>query len=134
MTYEAKVLVPGKLMSVINGYLCAETQDEFQDVDSTITITIHFPNGYEMDIKCCGARDESSWTEAVLFAPTGDERNGLSQVAYTEPDESFEGEWILDSDDDTYSLLVENGGNIEHTILAPVNDSNEHMAPGWGVC
>lgn len=68
MRYAAKLLIPSRRLAVINGYLNAEQEDEFQGEDNTIIHTVLFPDGKFMDIKCCGCQDESSWTEAVLFA------------------------------------------------------------------
>ena len=133
MTYEARVLVPSSLMSVINGYLNAKSESEFQGEDNTISITVHFPDGHEADIKGCGAQEESSWTEAVLFAPTGGKSHGLGQVAYTDPAESFDGEWELEDGNSTYKLTVEDGGNIEQPILANTSVAGEPMPDGWAI-
>ena len=81
MRYAAKLLIPSRRLAVINGYLNAEQEDEFQGEDNTIIHTVLFPDGKFMDIKCCGCQDESSWTEAVLFAKANG--GGFSQVAYT---------------------------------------------------
>lgn len=74
-----------------------------QDRNTTITKTVIFPNGMEMDIKCCPATDETSWTEAVLFLPTGGE------CCFTEPDEEFLGPWELECDGITYRVEVQTG-------------------------
>ena len=55
--------IPRSVMDQINDYLNADTEDAYQGEDNTITYTAHFPDGKEMDVKCCGCRDESSWTE-----------------------------------------------------------------------
>lgn len=69
--------------------------------DETITKTAKFGNGYEMDIKCCGADDEHAWTEAVLFNSEG------SQIAVSEPSDDFFGIWELeDNDGNTYKANV----------------------------
>lgn len=69
--------------------------------DETITKTAKFGNGYEMDIKCCGADDEHAWTEAVLFNSEG------SQIAVSEPSDDFFGIWELEDDDgNTYKANV----------------------------
>lgn len=80
MRYAAKLLIPSRCLAVINGYLNAEREGEFQGEDNTIIHTVSFPDGKFMDIKCCGCQDESSWTEAVLFAKAND--GGFSQVTY----------------------------------------------------
>lgn len=69
--------------------------------DDTITKTAKFSNGYEMDIKCCGADDEPAWTEAVLFDSEG------SQIAVSEPSDDYFGIWELEDDDgNTYKANV----------------------------
>lgn len=69
--------------------------------DETITNTAKFSNGYEMDIKCCGADDEPAWTEAVLFDSEG------SQIAVSEPSDDYFGIWELeDNDGNTYKANV----------------------------
>lgn len=133
MKYEAKVLMPGRLMSVINGYLNAACQDDCQGEDNTISVTVHFPDGCEMDIKCCGDTDEASWTEAVLFAPTGGSSNGVAEVGCTEPDDSFEGEWFLEHGGNTYHLMVTDGGDIGQPFLAPISDAGEPLSCGWSI-
>lgn len=81
----AELEIPRDVMDQINGYLHATSEDEYQDEDHTITYTVEFPYGKQMDIKCCGCQDEPSWTEAVLFDEYG------NQLCCTEPDYSFDG-------------------------------------------
>lgn len=45
---------------------------------------------FENCSKCCGCRNESSWTEAVLFDEKG------FQLTYSEVEEEFEGPWELE--------------------------------------
>lgn len=51
-----------------------------------------FSDGFEMDIRCCGGKDDS-WTEAILYDDTGRE------VAVTEPCDGFTGCWELKDED-----------------------------------
>lgn len=99
--YRTTVLVPAKVMEQINGYLTAQSQDEYQGEDNTITYTAKFPDGKEMDIKCCGCRDEASWTEAVLFDEQGNE------LTYTEVEEEFAGPWLLTHQGVTYIAVIQ---------------------------
>ena len=63
--------------------------------------TVTFPNGNFVDIKLnIGDEDEPNWTEAVLFNKEG------QQIAYTEPEDTFTGEWYLTSDMDEYVVTV----------------------------
>lgn len=86
-------------------------------------------------MKCCGCNHESSWTEAVLFEQTKDD--GLDQVAYTEPEDQYIGEWELELDGTTYFIEVVDGGDIDEPALAII--SPEHVisrnwkAEGWTI-
>ena len=135
MRYAAKLLIPSRCLAVINGYLNAEREGEFQGEDNTIIHTVSFPDGKFMDIKCCGCQDESSWTEAVLFAKAND--GGFSQVTYTEPDESYLGEWELEDEGNSYFVEVVDGGDIENLELAIISPegviSRDWQAEGWSI-
>ena len=87
-------------MKQINGYLHAASKDEYQSEDHTITYTVQFPDGKEMDIKCCGTQDGPSWTEAVLFDEYG------NQLCCTEPDYSFDGPWELQYEGICYTVNI----------------------------
>ena len=41
------------------------------DRDEVISETAVFPDGMEMDVKCCGEEDSPGWTKAVLFRHEG---------------------------------------------------------------
>ncbi len=99
--YQVTVFVPSAMMETINGYLCARSENEYQGEDNTITYTAKFPDGKEMDIKCCGCRNEASWTEAVLFSKQGFE------LACTEVEDEFTGPWMLSYQGVTYIAIVE---------------------------
>lgn len=64
------------------------------------SFTADFGNGYEMDVKICGAENDSAWTEAVLF------HNG-AQVSCTEPADDFLGEWELEDDGTVFKVIIE---------------------------
>lgn len=68
--------------------------------DDTISTTVVFPNGMEMDIKLCGAKDDYPWTEAVLF-------NHGSEVCCTDVHDKFFGVWELSNDDNEYIVILE---------------------------
>lgn len=103
--YRATVFVPAKVMEQINGYLTAQAEDEYQGEDNTIIYTARFPDGKEMDIKCCGCRNEASWTEAVLFDEQGNE------LACTDVEEEFAGLWQLTCQGVTYIAVVKTDGS-----------------------
>lgn len=98
--YSATLAIPKVVVEQITGYLNATCEDEYQDEDRTIIYTVQFLDGRQMDIKCCGCQNESSWTEAVLFDANG------NQLCYTEPDEEFLGTWTLDYDGIDYTVQV----------------------------
>ena len=96
--------------------------------DETYSITIKFPNNFEVDIKCCGVQYEEPWddeddeddedicptsnlpwTEAVLFC------NG-SECCCTEPSDGIFGEWELECDGVRYIIYVEKGDSDEDII------------------
>ena len=101
----AELEIPRDAMEQISGYLHAASEDAYQSEDHTITYTVQFPDGKQMDIKCCGCQDEPSWTEAVLFDEDG------SQLCCTEPGDSFDGPWELQYAGIRYTVTIK----TEHT-------------------
>lgn len=76
---------------------CAKTIEkylrgkELQGMGESLSETATFPDGFDMDIRCCGTEDDS-FTEAVLYDSEGKE------VALTEPCDAFTGCWELEDD------------------------------------
>lgn len=99
-TYNKILYVPESVLQTIREYLDAQSESEYQGEDNTIIYTAKFPDGREMDIKCCGCQEESSWTEAVLFDEKG------YQLTYTDVGEKFEGLWELEYDGIHYCVDV----------------------------
>lgn len=99
--YKTTIFVPSMMMETINRYLSARSESEYQGEDNTIIYTARFPDGKEMDIKCCGCQNEASWTEAVLFNEQGYE------LACTEVEDEFTGPWVLNCQGVTYIAIVE---------------------------
>lgn len=97
--YIQRVSITPSLAKTIEGYLNASNEDEFQGEDNTISVTAVFPDGMEMDVKCCGCNNDPSWTEAVLF------QNG-SEVCCTDVEEEFLGPWELDFNGCRYIAIV----------------------------
>ena len=85
---------------VINRFLNADQPAQYQSEDETIVTTVKFPDGKEMDIKCCGCQDEASWTEAVLF-----DQNG-AELCSSEPYGDYLGRWELTYEGNTYLAEV----------------------------
>ena len=67
--------------------------------DETLVWTAIFGDGFEMDIKLCGADEEVAWTEAVLF------KDG-SEIACTDCMDEILGEWELEHDYVAYIAYV----------------------------
>lgn len=67
--------------------------------DDTLVWGASFGNGFEMDIKLCGANEETAWTEAVLF------KDGF-EVGCTDCMDTILGEWEIDYDDVAYITNV----------------------------
>lgn len=96
----AEVVVPRNVMERIKGYLNAASGHESQGEKYSIIYTVQFPDGIQMDIKCCVRQDEPSWTEAVLFDEYG------NQLCCTEPDYSFDGPWELQYEGILYTVNI----------------------------
>lgn len=105
----------------ICGLLTNEPKDESEcfGEDESFTVTATFDNGVKMDIKLCGVQYEEGgsntpWTQAVLIAPNG------SQLAFTDPSDSFFGPWELEHDNVTYITVLSVGkvvkGGNDHGI------------------
>ncbi len=79
--------------------------DECFGEDLKFSNTVQFEDGIEMDIELCGVQFDSNnesnlpWTQAVLF------RGGV-ELGYTEPSDEYEGEWTIEYDDNTYTVIV----------------------------
>ncbi len=104
--YRSTLYLSDAERRIIEGYLNAKSEDEYQGEDNTISYTVRFPDGKEMDVKCCGCQEESSWTEAVLFDEKGRE------LTYTDVSAEFVGTWELTYKDATYIVeeKVSDGG------------------------
>ena len=100
ITFAHILKLPSTELDTIYGFLNASTKEEYQGEDHTIIYTVRFPDGNEMDIKCCGCKDESSRSEAVLFNNRG------GQLACSEVCDNFLGLWELECDGVTYSVTV----------------------------
>lgn len=98
--YRSTLYLSDAARKTIEGFLNAKSEDEYQGEDNTITYTVRFPDGKEMDVKCCGCQEESSWTEAVLFDEKG------CQLTYTDVSDEFVGIWELTYKDATYIVEV----------------------------
>ena len=89
-----------KEAEIVNGYLQAKTVEQFQSEDHPISHTVMFPDGKQMDIKCCGAQEECSWTEAVLF-----DENGC-ELCCSEVSDRYAGTWELEYQNRRYVTIV----------------------------
>ncbi len=106
--FEKKLSIPKETLARYKELLTVEpkTESDCLREDETITKTVTFDNGVEMDVKICGVQfieGESNlpWTEAVLF------KNGC-EVGCTDTSDTFEGEWELSDDEgNTYKVTIE---------------------------
>lgn len=104
LNYCEGVMISRVESDIIEGYLCARSEEQYQGEDNTITKSVIFPDGMCMDIKCCGSQDEASWTEAVLFDRRGNE------VACTDAFDEFEGTWDLKHNGILYTAIMKTEG------------------------
>lgn len=88
---------------IVNGYLQAKTAEEFQNEDHTISHTVVFPDGKQMDVKCCGAQEGCSWTEAVLF-----DQNGC-ELCCSEVSDRYDSTWELEYQNRRYVAIIRIG-------------------------
>ncbi len=122
LTFAHVLKLSPEALDTINGFLNARTENEYQGEDHTIVHTVRFPDGKEMDMKCCGCKDGPSWAEAVLFNAHGVE------VACSEVREDYIGLWALECDGITYSVnvIAADGGYV------PSKTDQESVCPVCG--
>lgn len=118
--YGVELFVPHGTLEKIRRHLDPKCSDDYLGEDETISETAVFPDGNIMDIKCCGSRNSSAWTEAVLFAPA---KNGVAyqELSCTDAEEEFVGEWKIERDETTYLVVVKDGGNIEKSYQMAIH-------------
>lgn len=97
--YEQTIKINSNDAKCLDYWLNNNKGDNKLTLDMTYTKTVHFPDGFEMDIKCCGSGDEKAWTEAVLF----DEGY---QCCFTDASDEFFGDWELDWNGSVYRVHV----------------------------
>lgn len=85
---EKTIYISEKYAETIEKYLRGK---ELQGLDATLSETATFPDGFDMDIRCCGT-DVDSFTEAILY-----DRKGKA-VALTDPCDTFTGCWELEDE------------------------------------
>lgn len=98
--FVKRLQISRKEAEIVNGYLQAKTSEEFQGENHTISHTLVFPDGKQMDVKCCGAQSERSWTEAVLF-----DENGC-ELCCSEISDRYDGTWELEYQGRRYVAIV----------------------------
>lgn len=99
-TLECTVMVDEILLGDIKKYMEATVPEFFQGEDNRLSCTATFPDGLKMDIQCCGCRDDSSWTQAVLYNEYGGE------LCFTDPEDYFVGDWELEYEGTKYVVHV----------------------------
>lgn len=141
MKHNKNIWISKEELEKINRYLNVEPKnnEECLSEDEIFSKTATFPNGIEIDIKCCGVQYEEgesnlAWTEGILFD------NGV-QVSCTDPGSTFEGEWSFEYGDDSYIVYVKTIGNdmrelqelIEEMDWSISDCSFSNDVPGWEI-
>lgn len=85
---EKTVYISEKHARTIEKYLRGK---ELQGMGASLSETATFPDGFSLDIRCCGTED-NSFAEAILYDCEGKE------VALTEPCDAFTGCWVLEDE------------------------------------
>ena len=85
---EKTIYIGEKRARSIEKYLRGK---ELQGMGASLSETAVFPDGFSMDIRCCGTEDDS-FTEAILYDCEGEE------VALTDPCDAFTGCWELEDE------------------------------------
>ena len=115
MNYSSKILISKALATHINS-LCEMSGNEIYQKygyqrDETITLTAKFDNGYEADIKTVICEEDSPYVDPVLFNPFG------SEVCASGVEEGpIQGEYVFESDSDTYTVIVGVSNDDETSI------------------
>ena len=106
-TFHKNIWLEAGMLSQLRKYLSKEPESPIECLgkDETITFTVDFGKGIQMDVKVCGVQYEdggsnTAWSEAVLF------ENG-SQVAYSDAGEEIDGSpWALEYAGNLYVVHV----------------------------
>ena len=97
------IKISAEEMELINDLLNLTGEEIYQKYgykrDETIIHTAKFPNGIEADIKLVICEDEKPYTEGVLF------HKGF-ELTCTEPDDTYEGEWMFEHNGIEYIVIV----------------------------
>lgn len=98
------IKISAEEMELINDLLNLTGEEIYQKYgykrDETIIHTAKFPNGIEADIKLVICEEDTPYTEGVLF------HNGF-ELTHTDPEDSYEGEWVFEHDGIEYIVIVE---------------------------
>lgn len=107
MRFEKTLYITESEHNIINKYLTREPEgpSECLGEDCSISNVVHFDNGFEMSIMLCGVQYKEgdsnlAWTQAVLY------KDGI-ELAYTDPEGEYLGEWICYYRGNEYVAYVE---------------------------
>lgn len=127
--YIVHVAVRPSLLRQINQRLGGKAPRGRYSSENTIFVTASFPDGCEMDIKCCGYKGRPSSTKAVLFSARG------MDFRYSEARNEFTGEWTIEYNGATYTAIVEEGQEPaekkKYTVDVPVPSGLLHQINNW---
>lgn len=70
-----------------------------QGHDDVFSKTVTFPDGKELDVKCCASSEGASWSEAVLF-------DHGCEVCCSEPADIYQKNWALEYKETQYNVYV----------------------------
>lgn len=130
MEFIGNICITKNKFNLVKDYLKNPIKGVLED--NPIIETYRFPNGYVMEIRCCGNKEgNSTWTEAVLLDSAG------YKCAFTEPSVKYTGKWTLKYEGNIYIVYLHVDSIIEIDIENPQNLDKyvkfyKHHTPiGW---
>lgn len=97
MKFEKTLIIDRKTAEFYDKVL---NSTDMMGEDDTYSETVDFGDGIEVDIKICGADNETPWTEAVMFC------DGC-EVSCSDAEDDIYGEWDFNYCDNEYVVIVE---------------------------
>lgn len=113
MKYQKIVFLEEALAQKLQKYCMSQPPEGevWMGEGETYSISVAFPNRFAMDLRVCGVKreeggDNTSWAEAVLIDPSG------QQAACTDPEETLEDVWELtDPSGNSYAVEVKSSAS-----------------------
>lgn len=95
-TYSETINITPSEAEKVKAYLAGTKTQGHNDVFSK---TVIFPDGMELDVKCCSSSEGAAWTEAVLF-------DHGCEVCCSEPADIYLKDWALEYKGTQYNVCV----------------------------